>query len=413
MTEGTHSDGDDGEKHAQIELPPTDTTKQHSSTLTNSNGWDGKLRMPPRNAVLTNPEVLSDREYSDPDAPPTDQIEADEDLLDDYPTDTEDIDLVHCRISSLSALHLERFTKLQRLCLRQNAISSIDLPASVRSTLQELDFYDNLVSHVKGLEDMPALTSLDLSFNKIKHIKNVNHLTALTELYFVQNRISKIENLGGLTNLTMIELAANRLREIENLDSLVALRELWLGKNKITEIKNVGHLTNLRLLDLKSNRLTTLSGLSDLVNLEEFYVSHNAIRSIPANSFATNTKLRVLDISNNQILHLENISHLTELEELWASANQLSDFREVERELKDKENLETVYFEMNPLQLTGPAVYRNKVRLAVPQVRQIDASKLLFPDLLRRCFADLMCYSVCQSLRDEASVPCSTIVDQA
>lgn len=65
---------------------------------------------------------------------------------------------------------------------------------------------------------------------------------------------------------------------------------------------------------------------------------------------------------------------MVELEELWASYNQLADFGEVERVLKDKEGLTTVYFEGNPLQLRGPALYRNKVRLALPQVSQIDAS---------------------------------------
>lgn len=39
-----------------------------------------------------------------------------------------------------------------------------------------------------------------------------------------------------------------------------------------------------------------------------------------------------------------------------------------------KEKLETVYFEGNPLQLRQPALYRNKVRLALPQVQQIDAT---------------------------------------
>jgi len=39
------------------------------------------------------------------------------------------------------------------------------------------------------------------------------------------------------------------------------------------------------------------------------------------------------------------------------------------------EGLETVYFEANPLQLRAPALYRNKVRLSLPQVKQIDASK--------------------------------------
>ncbi|KAK4941039.1 protein phosphatase regulatory subunit Sds22 [Elasticomyces elasticus] len=373
-TNGGH-DGDQEPQHTHIELPPSDAAHNHSSApLINSSGWDGKLRMPPRHAVLTNPEILSDPEYSDPEAPPVDEIEADEDLLDDYPTDTEDIDLVHLRISSIPALKLERFPSAKRICLRQNAITSIALPENWGEALEELDLYDNLISHLKGLENLKNLTNLDLSFNKIKHIKNVNHLQKLTQLYFVQNRISRIENLEGLTSLTEIELGANRIREIENLEPLHQLQELWLGKNKITEIKNLSALKNLRLLDLKSNRLTSITGLEDLTNLEELYVSHNAITEITPSTFANNSKVRVLDISNNQIAHLENISHLKDLEEMWASSNRLADFREVERELADKENLETVYFEMNPLQLSAPAVYRNKVRLALPQVKQIDAT---------------------------------------
>ena len=47
----------------------------HSS----KSGWDGKLRLDKnKKAVLANPEALSDPEYSDEDAPPVDQIEADE-----------------------------------------------------------------------------------------------------------------------------------------------------------------------------------------------------------------------------------------------------------------------------------------------------------------------------------------------
>lgn len=357
-----------------IQAPSTDSSNI-SAPLVNSNGWDGKLRLPPRNAVLSNPEALSDPDYSDPDAPPVDQIEADEDLLEDLPADSEDIDLVHSRVTSIPALNLSRFQKVLRLCLRQNQITTIDFSQEFAERLQELDLYDNLISHIKGLDSFTSLTSLDLSFNKIKHIKNISHLTALTELFFVQNRISKIENLDNLSNLTSIELAANRIRELENLEPLTSLRELWLGKNKITEIKNLSSLSNLRLLDIKSNRLTAITGLESLSNLEELYVSHNAITEISTSSLQHNSKLRVLDISNNQIAHLENIAHLKDLEELWASSNKLGNFREVERELADKEHLETVYFEMNPLQLAGPALYRNKVRLALPQVRQIDASK--------------------------------------
>ena len=69
---------------------------------------------------------------------------------------------------------------------------------------------------------------------------------------------------------------------------------------------------------------------------------------------------------------------LSKLEELWASGCLIEDFTEVEHELKDKKELNTVYFEGNPLQRKQPVLYRNKVRLALPQVRQIDASEWIF-----------------------------------
>ena len=53
------------------------TTTTNSIGLQDSKGWDGKLRVD-RRAVVTNAEILSDPEYSDEDAPPVEQIVADE-----------------------------------------------------------------------------------------------------------------------------------------------------------------------------------------------------------------------------------------------------------------------------------------------------------------------------------------------
>jgi protein phosphatase 1 regulatory subunit 7 len=184
------------------------------------------------------------------------------DLLDDYPLDTTEIDLVHARISSIPSLKLSRFTSVIRLCLRQNSITQIEDLSSLSSTLQDLDLYDNLISHIRGLDDLVNLTSLDLSFNKLKHIKKISHLTNLTDLYFVQNKITTIENLSGLTKLRNLELAANRIREIQGLDDLVNLEELWLGKNKITSISNLAPLRSLKILSIQSNRIRALENLT-------------------------------------------------------------------------------------------------------------------------------------------------------
>jgi protein phosphatase 1 regulatory subunit 7 len=109
--------------------------------------------------------------------------------------------------------------------------------------------------------------------------------------------------------------------------------------------------------------------------LEELYISHNALESLAG--LERCTSLRVLEVSNNKIASLAGLGPLVALEELWASYNQVADFAELERELADKRSLTTVYFEGNPLQLRAPALYRNKVRLALPQVQQIDASESL------------------------------------
>ena len=52
-------------------------TSAKPSTPQSKSGWDGKLRVH-KQAVLANPEALSDPEYSDEDAPPAEEIDADE-----------------------------------------------------------------------------------------------------------------------------------------------------------------------------------------------------------------------------------------------------------------------------------------------------------------------------------------------
>lgn len=66
--------------------------------------------------------------------------------------------------------------------------------------------------------------------------------------------------------------------------------------------------------------------------------------------------------------------HLLALDHSQANNNMIEDLEQVRGQLHDKENLETVYLEGNPLQPKLGVHYRRKVMLALPQVRQIDAT---------------------------------------
>jgi protein phosphatase 1 regulatory subunit 7 len=139
--------------------------------------------------------------------------------------------------------------------------------------------------------------------------------------------------------------------------------------------KGLSTLTNLTTLSIQSNRLTSITGLDSLTALEELHISHNALTSL--SGLEHNTNLRVIDISSNPIAKLEGLDAQEKLEELWASNCKFDSFEDVEGQLAGKQELKTVYFEGNPLQLRQPVQYRGKMRLALPRIRQIDASKFV------------------------------------
>lgn len=80
-----------------------------------SKGWDGKLRVD-KNVLVNGKDQDADSDADDAsedEGPPPEHLPADEDLLDDYPEDEEEIELIHMRISDMAALRLERFKNLK------------------------------------------------------------------------------------------------------------------------------------------------------------------------------------------------------------------------------------------------------------------------------------------------------------
>lgn len=121
-------------------------------------------------------------------------------------------------------------------------------------------------------------------------------------------------------------------------------------------------------------------------NLEELYISHNGLLKIEGLDRVP--RLRIVDVGNNRLETLEGLQgNVENLEEFWvyfpvwytnscqqASYNQFSSFQDVENQLSEKKGLTTVYFEGCPLQTENRPTYRNKLKLALPSLKQIDAT---------------------------------------
>jgi hypothetical protein len=68
--------------------------------------------------------------------------------------------------------------------------------------------------------------------------------------------------------------------------------------------------------------------------------------------------------------------------------NKITDLRALEPQLKNMTHLETIYLEGNPCQQVEGASYRRKIMLALPQVKQIDATSVFAFDLFLEYLAD-------------------------
>jgi len=319
--------------------------------------------------------TLSDAEESEPEPPepPVSVIEGEAvnpDPWGDLDPEAEVVDLNHHRLARVDE-RIDRLKAVSVLTLRWNMLKTIE-NLSPLVTLTELELYDNQITEITGLEALVNLEILDISFNRIRKIQNLGALTKLRKLFLCANKIAKIENLEDLTNLETLELGDNRLRAIENVGHLSKLREFYVGKNKITRLQNLHELASLELLSIQSNRIVKLENLDKLPKLEQLYVSHNGIQKIEG--LDNNGELTTLDLAGNRIKLLENVGHLTKLEEFWFNDNLLEDWHQVDN-LRQNPGLKTVYFERNPIWQDGrDPNYRRKIKLALPNLQQIDAT---------------------------------------
>lgn len=131
------------------------------------------------------------------------------------------------------------------------------------------------IRNVRGLDEMPHLTSLNLHMNAIERIDGLDHLHGLTEL----------------------NLSANNLISLANgLDS----------------VRN-----SLRVLNVSCNRLHSLDGVQDLPNLERLQAAFNHIRALgPLSRLTPHHPLKYVDLACNAIADISELQHVAPLSRL-------------------------------------------------------------------------------------------------
>ncbi|GAA6011001.1 hypothetical protein JCM11491_005903 [Sporobolomyces phaffii] len=327
-----------------------------------------------------------------------------EEILADLPDDALDLELTHLRLRTLRGLGLERFTKVQRISLRQNLLTSLSylpLPPVADSSalvstshptttdaprdepdedelddedaakkeaeypyeerrresdqetvwplrdlkeLEELDLYDNSLKSVKGLEGLDSITSLDLSFNLLRSVAPLNDASPTSPYAY--------------PNLTHLYLIQNKLSKIEGVKDRLSLTYLEYGGNRIRTIENLPISTNLRSLFLGKNKITKIEGLEGLTNLRTLSIQSNRLTKIEG--LDTLTSLDELYLSHNGLTSLEGLSNLTSLTTLDIGHNKITEVDPASLEtLTELEELWANDNLLTRLPALGPAAHPN------------------------------------------------------
>ncbi|SOE21905.1 Leucine-rich repeat (LRR) protein [Spirosomataceae bacterium TFI 002] len=201
-------------------------------------------------------------------------------------------------------------------------ISSIPQEIREFDWIVSLDFSENQLTKIEGLESLVNLVELNLGGNQLTKIEGLDSLVNLVELNLGENQLTKIEGLESLVNLVVLSLRGNRLKKIEGLDSLVNLVELSLGGNLLTKIEGLESLVNLDELSLGGNLLTKIEGLESLVNLVELNLWGNQLTKIEGLESLVN--LVELNLWGNQLKKIESLDSLVNLVVLHLGGNQLT-----------------------------------------------------------------------------------------
>jgi len=61
--------------------------------------------------------------------------------------------------------------------------------ALVKVHLTKLELYDNSIEELEGLDCLPQLTVLDMSYNSVRSMASVAHCPRLEEIYLAQNKL--------------------------------------------------------------------------------------------------------------------------------------------------------------------------------------------------------------------------------
>ncbi|KOS22493.1 Adenylate cyclase [Escovopsis weberi] len=217
---------------------------------------------------------------------------------------------------------------LTDLDLSFNTIAELPVGIGKLKNLRSLHITNNRLTESlpEEFEDLTSLQRLDIKYNSITSIDVISRLPSLEVLSAAHNSISAF--VGSFARLSQLKLNSNPLNKFEILEPVPTLKILNLSHAQLASIDSAfSNMQNLEHLNLDKNYFVSLpQEIGTMGRLEKFSIAHNLISELPP-QIGCLTELKVLDVRGNNISKLPmEIWWANKLEMLNASSNVLETF---------------------------------------------------------------------------------------
>ena len=171
------------------------------------------------------------------------------------------------------------------------------------------------------VEEVNTLTTLDCSGRNIQSVRGIENLIALTDLQLQSNTIYRLDGLENLANLMSLDVSVNRISNLSPVLSLSRIEALLLAKNSFRALPDFSGMPALKRLDLSRNNLDDLSNLATAANLTALVMSNAKLTALRA--ITEMASLQILALDRNKLEDISGLAELPALSSLDLSQNNI------------------------------------------------------------------------------------------
>ncbi|ODV92547.1 hypothetical protein CANCADRAFT_1136 [Tortispora caseinolytica NRRL Y-17796] len=285
------------------------------------------------------------------------------------------LNISHNRLESLSALaqlvhlrelnvnynklksldHILHLDGLIKLSASGNNLSIIDFTNSKLLSLESLIVSHNEVTIIKGMNSLPRLAFVDLSYNKLESIdSSAESSSPSCRVIIFSNNHLRALNIKGWPQLRALYADSNMLTNVEGLHSARHLQTLNLANQRPTNGNSAVQFPkslDVKRLNLSDNVLDlSWQNSNDIyLNLKVLDLSGCNLAKLPKQFGLLFPNLRRVDLSHNQISDLSPLFLIRRLANISLINNEIVSHQHLLQVLLTLKELRQIDLRLNPV----------------------------------------------------------------